>query len=165
MPPVRKTKARTSSRTRAVIEGYRSGLEEALGKFLSALNLSEEFEALKIKYMQPSKERTYTPDFTFDGSNIVIETKGRFVTADRQKHLLIKQQHPEYDIRFVFSNPNQRISKLSKTTYAMWCEKYGFKYAKQFIPPEWTAEIRAQQKGNTPCSQETQPSGSKRKKR
>lgn len=160
----RPTRAATS-KARAVIEGYRSGLEEALGKALSAFGLSEHFEAMKLKYMQPAKERSYTPDFTFDGSNIVIETKGRFVTADRQKHLLIQQQHPEYDIRFVFSNPNQRISKLSKTTYAMWCEKYGFKYAKQFLPQEWIEEIRAQQKGSTPCTSTPVKSSGKRGKK
>ncbi len=64
----------------------------------------------------------------------MVETKGRFLTADRQKHILIKDQHPALDIRFVFSNPNTRISKQSKTTYAMWCETHGFLYAPKTIP-------------------------------
>jgi len=50
---------------------------------------------------------------------------------------LVKEQHPEKDIRFVFSNSRSRISKKSSTTYAMWCEKYGFKYADKHIPLEW----------------------------
>lgn len=73
-------------------------------------------------------------------NGIIIETKGRFMTADRQKHLMIQQDHPDLDIRFVFNNPNARISKTSKTTYAKWCEKYGFKYAKGSIPEAWLKE-------------------------
>jgi hypothetical protein len=71
---------------------------------------------------------------------MVIETKGRFVTADRQKHLLIKAQHPDRDIRFVFSNSKARISKTSATTYSAWCAKYGFKFADKRIPQEWLNE-------------------------
>ena len=138
----------SKQKKRGIAEGYRSGLEEGIGDSLDALSLSYQYEALKIKYRQPEKDRTYTPDFTFPGSNIVIETKGRFVTADRQKHLLVKDQHPELDIRFIFSNPRARISKISKTTYAMWCEKYGFKFAKLTIPQEWLDEIKKQIKEN-----------------
>ena len=67
-------------------------------------------------------------------------TKGRFVLEDRKKHLLVKQQHPELDIRFVFSNSKNKINKKSKTTYADWCEKNGFKYADKVIPDEWFEE-------------------------
>ena len=69
-----------------------------------------------------------------------MESKGRFVTEDRQKHLLVKKQHPELDIRFVFSNPRARISKTSATTYAAWCDKHGFLYAEKFIPAAWLKE-------------------------
>lgn len=93
----------------------------------------------KIKYIEPAKNRTYTPDFILP-NGIIVETKGRFVTADRQKHLLIKAQHPELDIRFVFSNSKSRISKLSATTYAMWCEKNGYLFADKLIPKEWLKE-------------------------
>ena len=73
-------------------------------------------------------------------NGIIVETKGRFTPADRQKHLLVQKQFPELDIRFVFSNPNQKINKGSKTSYAMWCEKNGFLYAKGLIPKEWLME-------------------------
>lgn len=94
----------------------------------------------KIKY-EVNETRTYTPDFILP-NGIIVETKGRFVTADRKKHKLIKEQHPELDIRFVFSNSKTRISKQSTTTYAAWCEKLGFKYADKFIPAEWLKEIK-----------------------
>ena len=35
---------------------------------------------------------------------------------------------------------NQKISKQSKTTYGMWCEKHGFLYAAKVVPQEWIDE-------------------------
>ena len=58
----------------------------------------------------------------------------------RKKHKLVKEQHPDLDIRFVFSNPKSRIGKKSQTTYGMWCERFGFKYATGEVPLEWTKE-------------------------
>ena len=128
--------------------GFRSGLEERTAKALTSVGVSFAFEEEKIEYEKPARKSKYTPDFVIyarpDGylrtKPLVIETKGRFLTADRQKHLLVKKQHPDRDIRFVFSNPNQKISKTSKTTYAAWCEKHGFQYAKEHIPQSWLEE-------------------------
>lgn len=125
-----------TSDLRGIKEGYRSGLEEVVADQLKAAGVAAEYEQEKIKYLKPARHSTYTPDFKLP-SGIYIETKGRFVTQDRQKHILIKTQHPELDIRFVFSNSKQRISKQSSTTYAMWCEKNGFLYADKLIPKEW----------------------------
>lgn len=60
--------------------------------------------------------------------------------ADRQKHLLVQEQYPELDIRFIFSNPNAKIRKGSKTSYADWCNKHGFLFAQKSIPKEWLKE-------------------------
>ena len=98
-----------------------------------------EFESRKLRFTQPAKSRTYTPDFILP-NGIIVESKGRFVTSDRQKQLMIKKEHPDLDIRFVFSRSKTRISKQSKTTYAMWCEKKGFQYADRDVPDEWLAE-------------------------
>ena len=91
--------------------------------------------------------RTYTPDFivtTKSGNTIYLEGKGRFVTQDRSKHLMVRNSNPDLDIRFIFSNPQQRISKQSKTTYALWCEKNGFLYCKfdpeEVVPRSWLME-------------------------
>ena len=120
-------------RKEALEAGFRSGLEQDIAAQLDALGVDYGYENMKIKYTP--KERTYTPDFPLP--NFIIEAKGRFTAADRAKHLLIKKQHPHLDIRFVFTNPNQRLSKRSKTTYAQWCEKHGFLYAKKEVPEEW----------------------------
>lgn len=85
------------------------------------------YEPHWIEYIQPEKVRKYKPDFIV--GNIVIEVKGRFDTADRQKHIYLKNHYgSDLDIRFLFGNPHQKISKKSKTTYAMWCAKHGFKW-------------------------------------
>lgn len=73
-------------------------------------------------------------------NGIIIEAKGLFETKDRQKHLLIKKQYPHLDIRFVFQNPKNTLYKGSKTTYADWCDKNGFKWATKLIPATWFKE-------------------------
>lgn len=117
---------------------FRSGLEERTAKYLKKLKVKFTYEKLKIRW-QDLRYRTYTPDFIL-ANGIIVETKGRFITSDRQKHLMIKEQHPDLDIRFVFSNPNSKLYKGSKTTYADWCDKHGFKWAKEEIPLEWIKE-------------------------
>jgi hypothetical protein len=119
--------------------GYRSGLEGRIAKELLAQGINPQFEKVKIRYNVPAKDHTYTADFLLP-NGIVVETKGRFLSKDRQKHLLIKAQCPAWDLRFVFTNPQARISKASATTYAMWCEKHNFKFAKGSVPKEWIDE-------------------------
>jgi len=104
---------------------------------LKALKCAFEYETKRIPYTPKIKH--YTPDFILE-NGIIVETKGRFLSTDRAKHLLIKQQHPDLDIRFVFTNPRQRISKRSKTTYGDWCDKHKYKYAEGLVPASWTKE-------------------------
>lgn len=125
----------------ALAKGFRSGLEDVIADQIASVVGRDlvEYEAFKIEYTKPERKAKYMPDFRLP-NGIVIETKGRFEVEDRQKHILIKAQHPELDIRFVFSNSNSRIRKGSPTTYAMWCQKHGFKYADKRIPAEWFDE-------------------------
>ena len=73
-------------------------------------------------------------------NGIIVESKGIFDVEDRKKHLLIREQHPELDIRFVFSSSRSKLYKGSKTSYAEWCEKYGFQFADKLIPAAWLRE-------------------------
>lgn len=116
--------------------GFRSGLEIKVSEQLKGSGVEFEYETTKIKYVVPESTHTYTPDFTFP-NGLIVETKGRFLAADRKKHLLIQKQHPELDIRFVFQNSNNKITKGSKTSYADWATKHGFQYADKEIPKEW----------------------------
>ena len=132
----------TSNRRRfhGIKAGYRSGLEETLAAQLKAAGVEPRYEECVIEYIDPRVHK-YTADFELP-NGIIVESKGRFLGADRAKHLLIKKQHPSRDIRFVFNNPNARLSKSSETTYAQWCDKHGFKYAAKRIPDEWIREER-----------------------
>lgn len=123
----------------AIRKGWRSGLEEAIAAFLSKLKVAFLYEKITIKYIVPETQHRYTPDFVLP-NGIVIETKGRFQSGDRKKHKLIKAQHPDLDIRFVFSNSRARISKTSKTTYGKWCFDHGFQYADKNVPVAWINE-------------------------
>lgn len=138
------TRARTrttskSSKEVGLAHGFRSGLEDQVSRQLTAAHISFEYESFKVPYITPAKPHKYTPDFRLP-NGIIVETKGRFLTADRQKHLLIQAQHPELDIRFVFSRSATKISKTSSTSYADWCDKNGFKFADKFIPQAWLQE-------------------------
>jgi hypothetical protein len=128
-----------ASRFKHLRAAYRSGLEAAIAGVLTCAGVPVQFETLKVPYTQPMKERTYTPDFLLP-NGIIIESKGLFSTEDRQKHLWIKAQHPKLDIRFVFSSPSAKLYKGSPTTYADWCSRNGFQYAKKIIPENWLTE-------------------------
>lgn len=123
----------------AIKYGFRSGLEERIAEQLAELGVAFTYEKVKLKYIKPASSHVYTPDFQLP-NGIIVESKGRFLAPDRQKHLLVKKHNPELDIRFVFSNSNARISKTSRTTYAMWCRKNGYQYADKLIPQEWIDE-------------------------
>lgn len=134
-------KTTSTVRANALKHGWRSGLEESVAKTLTEAGVPFTYEKTKIRYIKPASEHLYTPDFVLD-NGIIVETKGLFLVADRKKHILIKRQHPNLDIRFVFSNSKQRLTKTSRTTYAQWCVKNGFLYADKEIPVDWIKERR-----------------------
>ena len=130
---------------------YRSGLEDKNADHLRSHGTKFEYETLKVPYVQPSTDHVYSPDFivtTNSGKQIIVETKGRWDYKDRLKHLLVREQHPDLDIRFVFTRSKSKISKGSKTTYGDICSGLGrgkFKgiewlFADKLIPIEWLLE-------------------------
>ena len=119
--------------------GFKSGLEETISQQIESQGIKVEYETEKVPYIIPASNHTYSPDFKLP-NGIRVETKGRFVAADRKKHLLVKEQNPNMDIRFVFSNSKNKITKKSKTTYGDWCEKNGYKYSDKIIPNDWFLE-------------------------
>lgn len=119
---------------------YKSKFETSFAALLKSLKIPFVYEALKLKYKVPVKNRTYTPDFQI--GNTYIETKGYFDAEDRAKLLLVKEQHPELDIRLVFMNANTKIHKKSTTTYGDWATKHGFKWSHKTLPEEWIKELK-----------------------
>lgn len=124
---------------KGVAEGYRSGLEKINQDLMKSLGIPYGYESRRIPFVEPAKDRNYTPDF-FLKNGIIVETKGRFLSSDRKKHLLVQEQHPDLEIRFVFSRAKTPIYKGSKTTNAKWADKHGFKWAEKLIPEDWMRE-------------------------
>jgi len=126
------------ARRMAIKYGYRSGLEHQISLYLDEHKVKYDYENIKIEW-EDLAYRTYTPDFILY-NGIIIETKGRFLAADRRKHIAIKKQHPKLDIRFVFTNSRAKLSKGAKSSYADWCIKNGFRYYDRIIPEDWLKE-------------------------
>lgn len=122
--------------------GFRSGLEKKNADFLSREGVGFEYEKHRVYYTVPSRLATYQPDFVLE-NGIIVETKGIWETADRQKHALLRAQYPDLDIRIVFSNSASTIGKKSNTTYAMYCQRLGIEYADKLIPFAWFTSDKA----------------------
>jgi hypothetical protein len=126
----------------AIAAGYRSGLEVQIADDLEAKKVAFKYEEDTFTYTKPERISRYTPDFVLP-NGIIIESKGEFKTADRQKHILIKQQHPNVDLRILFQNANSKLYKHSKTTYGAFATKHGLVWAHKRIPDEWIDEMKA----------------------
>lgn len=94
-----------------------------------------------------ASKHLYTTDFEIvtngTGKKIYVETKGAgycWQPETRTKHLILKKEFPDMDLRFVFSNWNAKIKRGSKTSSREWCERYGFICADKWIPKGWLDE-------------------------
>lgn len=116
----------------------RSSFEGRTVKDLDSRGVKYEYEP-KDRRVGYRVDKKYLPDIVLP-NEVIVELKGWFKPADRTKHLKIKEQHPDTDIRFVFQRASNTLSKSSKTTYAKWCDKHGFKWAEGTIPQTWIDE-------------------------
>ena len=146
-------KKKTKIKTTKDQPRFRSGIESTIADQLTREKIDYRYEPVdgKLAYTVPASKHSYLPDFyikTRSGKTIIIEVKGIWVYQDRMKHLLLRKQHPDLDIRFVFSNARNRIRKGSKTTYADICEGHGkgmfkdmiWQYSNKTIPKGWFDE-------------------------
>jgi hypothetical protein len=140
---------------------YRSKLEKDVAEKLAAAGVEFGYESRHVPYTVPAREAKYLPDFSFEGCPIIIEPKGRFggnyegfggrrmvgtkdaAVKERQKFILLKEQHPELDIRFIFSRASTPIYPKSKTSYGKWATDHGFLWAEKVMPDAWAEEIKA----------------------
>jgi hypothetical protein len=58
--------------------------------------------------------------------NVYIEAKGKLDLPTRQKMIWFKESNPHVTIIFLFMNPDNKITKRSKTTYGQWADKHEF---------------------------------------
>ena len=105
----------------------RSKLELKFEEIIKEFDVVYDYEVTKIPYTIPESNHNYTVDWTFI-NGLLVETKGYLSDhKERYKYVLLKQQHPDLDLRFVFDNPN-KLCGGTKMTHAKWAEKYGFAY-------------------------------------
>lgn len=144
---------------------YRSGSERNAGNLLDRLSVPYNFEPYYINYTWLEYKK-YLPDFVLP-NGIVLEVKGRFTLEDRKKHLFLKESHPKLDIRFVFDNPNNKLTKGGKATYADWCNKNGFIFCSaktlQDVIEDWASEGNDRRKGQQQQQVPVRARGSSRK--
>jgi hypothetical protein len=133
--PRRKRQSGSVRRQKAQSEGFRSAFEHDIAKSLDARGIAWEYETVEIEWLPKAKK--YVPDFILS-NGVIVECKGKFDADDRAKHLAVREQHPEYDIRLLFQNAHNKLRKGAKMTYAEWCDKHGIEWAHKHLPREWT---------------------------
>jgi len=137
----KKTKARVAKPALHLEPQFRSRLEKRINDQLKEAGVRFEYESEKLDYDVPARKAKYLIDFKLLPNGIIVEAKGWLQAKDRQKMILVKEQHPDRDIRFVFERASNPIYKGSKTSYAKWAEDHGFPYAdKGVIPQSWLDE-------------------------
>ena len=143
---------------------YRSKLEERVAEQLAGAGVGYAHEAKWVHYVVPQRDAKYLPDFSDpDGCPIIIEAKGRFgggnpkfrqsnsgdSAKERQKLILLKEQHPELDIRLVFERATSPIYPKSPTSQGKWATDHGFTWSdKGIVPQSWIDEIIAWRKAD-----------------
>lgn len=115
---------------------FKSAFERTVDLQLRSSGVDYKYEDTKIPYIL---ECNYNPDFHLLKSDIYIETKGRMLPEERRKHLEVRRQNPQYDLRFVFMYPHKKMA-CTKETHAHWADRNGFKWADGRIPEEWLNE-------------------------
>jgi hypothetical protein len=114
---------------------YRSTLEARLVPPLEKIGAV--YEPGPLEYSKA--DGRYTLDTALP-NGVALEFKGWFKPADRTKLLAVKARHPALDLRLVFEESNNRLTKGSKTTYGAWATKHGFRWANNHVPLEWIRE-------------------------
>ena len=110
----------------------RSHLEEVVEHDLDQLGFQSSYETDTFTY---TTEHRYTPDYKVLGEHpFFIEVKGWMSPEMRRNLLAAVLANPTIPLLIAFQQPNQRISKGSKTTVAQWATKYGIPWAPIPIP-------------------------------
>lgn len=107
---------------------FKSKLEEQVWKTLKDNFPSVKYEPEKFKYIQPAADRIYIPDFRTGRRKIYLEAKGKLDLETRKKMIWFRDSNPDIRVIFLFQNPDNKITKRSKTTYWMWAEANGFEW-------------------------------------
>jgi len=133
---------------------FKSFFEKNFALYLHNIGISHSYEPVKVPYVVPAKNKTYTPDFVYDPKSlkrcksirsledlrgkVILELKGKLDFDAQTKMLLVRECNPWLDIRFIFPSDHviskQKKGKNGKFRCSDWCELHGFKYYIGFAP-------------------------------
>lgn len=123
------------------IKGHRSGLETKFNAICISKGIKLGYETTVLPFTTSPQKRKYKPDWTVK-PGWYIETKGRMLSADRKKHLYIKQQHPKIRLLIVFQRPQNKLYKGSPTDYGGWCDKNNIEWCSFEDTKTWQGFIK-----------------------
>jgi hypothetical protein len=111
----------------AAAKKYRSGLE---GRLHAGPLRKCDYESCALEY---TEVKNYIPDFIY--KQYIFEAKGRFRTyAEASKYIAVRKANPDYELIFVFSDPNKPMPGATKRrdgtklSHGEWATKNGFRY-------------------------------------
>ncbi|MTD92897.1 hypothetical protein GIW81_00955 [Hyphomicrobium sp. xq] len=120
-------------------DGYRSTAEHRVAEALKTAGVPVIYEKHRLPYTHPATNHHYTPDFVLP-NGIAIEVKGFLLMDSRKTLLLVREQHPDLDLRLVINKLTARVQGLKKLNLAQWCDKFGFAWAVGAVPLDWLKE-------------------------
>lgn len=117
---------------------FRSGYEKKIYENAIRDGRSLAFEP-KDATLHYTRVSSYLPDFRLSPSGVLVESKGRFTSADRTKMLRVRRENPFVDIRILLQRPNNRLTKSPNSkTYSEWCDANNFIWSSgETIPEGW----------------------------
>jgi hypothetical protein len=134
--PAEDTKANKPKKPKKKPE-FRSKYEKRIARQLKKAGAKFTYERHAIPYIRNGKVSHYHPDFHVN-RQFYLETKGYFVggARDRQKLILVRQQHPELDLRITFQDETLLVGP--GMSYADWADTWGIPWSGGGkVPLEW----------------------------
>ena len=101
------------------VGAFRCQLEADVAASLKELGHEYGYEATKLDYVTHHK---YIADFTI--GDVLIEVKGFWPAEQRAKIRLLIKCNPGIKLFVALRNPNTKVNKNSRLTYADWCRRY-----------------------------------------
>ncbi len=107
---------------------YKSKFESNVAASFRKHKVKFAYETRKFPFVQPAKERTYTPDFELPETGLFVECKGKLTKEERDKLLWVRETYPELPFVLLFMRARNYIRKGSKTKYSDWCNEHKFNW-------------------------------------
>ena len=92
-----------------------------------------------IEYINCKKTKVFVPRFVMS-DGMIVESVSYLLKQDCRKYLLLREQYPNLDIRFIFESADKYVSGGDGLTLAEWAASNKFHWANKLFPLEWMIE-------------------------